>query len=126
MQSDHRTVRLSTQSGGSMELIGRRRHAGYSYSGPAAAWAYRSVDVSDMCAGWSDMQRVQTADEAHRSERVFILGPSHHAYLDGCALSVCTDYATPLGSLTLDRDSEFIQTSLVPKVTDERLQRSRS
>lgn len=37
------------------------------------------------------------------SKRVFILGPSHHVYLDGCALSKCTEYATPLGSLPLDR-----------------------
>ncbi|KAL8276918.1 hypothetical protein RQP46_010646 [Phenoliferia psychrophenolica] len=61
-------------------------HAGYSYSGATAAWAYKSVDVSAI-------------------ERVFILGPSHHAYMDGCALSTCTEYATPLGSLVLDREA---------------------
>jgi len=42
------------------------------------------------------------------SKRVFILGPSHHVYLDGCALSKCTEYATPLGSLPLDRPSMLI------------------
>ncbi|KAI0051684.1 UPF0103-domain-containing protein [Auriscalpium vulgare] len=61
-------------------------HAGYSYSGPAAAWAYKSVDITGI-------------------KRVFILGPSHHVYLDGCALSKCTAYATPLGSLPLDLDT---------------------
>jgi hypothetical protein len=25
------------------------RHAGYSYSGPAAAWAYKSIDTTGMC-----------------------------------------------------------------------------
>jgi len=59
-------------------------HAGYSYSGPAAAWAYKSIDTTGI-------------------KRVFILGPSHHVYLDGCALSKCIEYATPLGSLPLDR-----------------------
>jgi hypothetical protein len=39
------------------------------------------------------------------SKRVFILGPSHHVYLDGCALSKCKEYATPLGPLPLDHSS---------------------
>ena len=34
--------------------------------------------------------------------RVFLLGPSHHKYLTGCALSNFTRYATPLGYLPLD------------------------
>jgi len=38
------------------------------------------------------------------SARVFILGPSHHVYLDGCALSACSTYETPIGSLDLDLD----------------------
>src|SRR5258708_20119299 len=42
------------------------------------------------------------------SKRVFILGPSQHVYLDGCALSKCTEYATPLGALPLDRSSMLI------------------
>ncbi|KAK7694607.1 hypothetical protein QCA50_001793 [Cerrena zonata] len=60
-------------------------HAGYSYSGPAAAWAYKSIDTTGI-------------------ERVFVLGPSHHVYLDGCALSQCQEYATPIGNLPLDLD----------------------
>ncbi|GAA6039312.1 hypothetical protein JCM8097_003257 [Rhodosporidiobolus ruineniae] len=59
-------------------------HAGYSYSGPAAAFAYRSIDVGKI-------------------KRVFVLGPSHHYYLDGCALSQCSKYETPIGDLPLDR-----------------------
>ncbi|CAD6883883.1 unnamed protein product [Tilletia controversa] len=59
-------------------------HAGYSYSGPAAAWAYRCIDTSGI-------------------KRIFILGPSHHVYLDGCALSACDQYETPIGSLPLDK-----------------------
>ena len=29
--------------------IETRRHAGYSYSGPNAAWAYKSIDTTGMC-----------------------------------------------------------------------------
>jgi len=58
-------------------------HAGYSYSGPAAAWAYKSIDTSNI-------------------KRIFILGPSHHYYLDSCALSKCTEYETPIGNLPID------------------------
>ncbi|KJE91516.1 cell motility mediator [Capsaspora owczarzaki ATCC 30864] len=58
-------------------------HAGYSYSGPTAAFAYKQIIPDNV-------------------QRVFILGPSHHVYLKGCALSRCTEYATPLGNLKLD------------------------
>ncbi|KAH8102624.1 UPF0103-domain-containing protein [Cristinia sonorae] len=61
-------------------------HAGYSYSGPAAAWAYKSIDSAGI-------------------KRVFILGPSHHVWLDGCALSQCKEYQTPIGNLPLDVDT---------------------
>ncbi|KAH6724740.1 MEMO1 family [Leptodontidium sp. MPI-SDFR-AT-0119] len=58
-------------------------HAGYSYSGPAAAWAYKSLDLSN-------------------SKRIFLLGPSHALYLPGCATSKHSKYATPLGDLVID------------------------
>nr|ODN91208.1 protein MEMO1 [Cryptococcus depauperatus CBS 7841] len=58
-------------------------HAGYSYSGPAAAWAYASVPTD-------------------RIKRVFLLGPSHHAYIPGVALSKFEAYDTPLGEIPLD------------------------
>ncbi|KAH0561966.1 hypothetical protein GP486_003329 [Trichoglossum hirsutum] len=59
-------------------------HAGYSYSGSAAAWAYKSLDLS-------------------KAKRIFLLGPSHHIYLSGCALSNCGSYETPFGDLKIDR-----------------------
>jgi len=58
-------------------------HAGYSYSGPAAAWAYKAWDIS-------------------KAKRIFLLGPSHHHYLTKAALTQCTQYGTPLGNLTID------------------------
>jgi len=59
-------------------------HAGFSYSGPTAAYAYSSVD-------------------ACRVRRIFLLGPSHHVYLEGCSVSATSHYETPLGSLEVDR-----------------------
>ena len=38
-------------------------------------------------------------------KRVFLLGPSHHKYLTGCALSKHAKYATPLGNLQLDLEN---------------------
>ncbi|AFR95390.1 hypothetical protein C343_03487 [Cryptococcus neoformans C23] len=61
-------------------------HAGYSYSGPAAAWAYAAVPTEKI-------------------KRVFLLGPSHHAYLPGVALSKFEAYETPLGDIPLDIDT---------------------
>ncbi|KAK0713876.1 MEMO1 family [Lasiosphaeria miniovina] len=59
-------------------------HAGYTYSGPCAAWAYKSLDLS-------------------AAKRVFVLGPSHTYYLHGCALSTFHKYETPFGDLVVDR-----------------------
>lgn len=39
-----------------------------------------------------------------RYRRVFLLGPSHHAYLSNCALTKSKYYATPLGNLEIDRE----------------------
>ena len=59
-------------------------HAGYSYSGPAAAWAYKAVDPRVV-------------------RRVFLLGPSHHVFLKQCALTTCDAYRTPMGDLAVDK-----------------------
>jgi AmmeMemoRadiSam system protein B len=36
---------------------------------------------------------------------VFLLGPSHHVYLNNCALSQCTHYRTPIGDLEVDTET---------------------
>lgn len=63
-------------------------HAGYRYSGPAAAWAYKPLDLS-------------------QAKRVFILGPNHqHTYhLTGLAISRNDFFDTPLGRLRADKDT---------------------
>jgi len=61
-------------------------HAGYVYCGECAAFAYRQISPSVV-------------------QRVFILGPSHHVRLGGCALSSVAKYQTPLYDLTIDQDT---------------------
>ncbi|KAJ9578101.1 hypothetical protein L9F63_025038 [Diploptera punctata] len=58
-------------------------HAGYQYCGACSGFAYRQVSPVVV-------------------RRVFILGPSHHVRLGGCALSTATKYRTPLYDLRID------------------------
>jgi MEMO1 family protein len=53
-------------------------HAGYEYSGPAAAIAYKTLAARD----------VQT---------VIVMGPSHHAWFKGACIPDAEAYRTPLG-----------------------------
>mmetsp|Transcript_33027 Transcript_33027/g.78242 ORF Transcript_33027/g.78242 Transcript_33027/m.78242 type:complete len:299 (+) Transcript_33027:216-1112(+) len=78
-------------------------HAGYSYSGPTAAHAYRHLDPT-------------------RINRIFILGPSHHYHLTGCAISGHASCETPLGDLSVDRSAnqELMSTGMF-EVMSERV-----
>ncbi|KAG0436325.1 hypothetical protein HPB47_018010, partial [Ixodes persulcatus] len=68
-------------------------HAGYQYCGACAAYAYKQVDPDHV-------------------RRVFILGPSHHARLGGCALSPAKVYRTPFYDLTIDQEGEWLYEEL--------------
>lgn len=74
-------------------------HAGFAYSGPCAAWAYKSLDLS-------------------KAKRIFILHPSHHHHLRNAALPTVTAYETPLSSTPLPLDLETIQTLSKASVQD--------
>ena len=63
-------------------------HAGYYFSGNVAAAAYMSLPK----------------DKAYK--RIFLLGPSHHEWLDGASVNCEADYyATPLGQVKVDRET---------------------
>ena len=62
-------------------------HAGYQYSGPTAAYAYRLLE------GRRDVIR-----------RVVLLGPAHRVYLQGMAVPSVDAFATPLGDVLIDTD----------------------
>ena len=73
-------------------------HAGYSFSGPTAAWAYKHIQVEGV-------------------KRIFLLGPSHNLYSPKCLLSGCDDYATPLGRVPID--AEINRALAATKLFDE-------
>ncbi len=62
-------------------------HAGYRYSGPIAANAFKAL------APFGD--QVTT---------VFMLGPAHHVAFSGVALSAFAAFGTPLGAMLVDSD----------------------
>ncbi|EFR04477.1 MEMO1 protein [Nannizzia gypsea CBS 118893] len=64
-------------------------HAGYSYSGPCAAFAYKCLDLS-------------------KAKRIFLIGPSHHRHLTTIALPELTGYLTPLSSTPLPLDTKVL------------------
>jgi len=70
-------------------------HAGYSYSGPVAATAYR------LLAG-------------HRYDTVIVLGPSHYAYIENASVSGAAFFRTPLGDVRIDTDKAKKLTQLSP------------
>ena len=66
-------------------------HAGYYYSGNVAASAYARLDPK------------------RQYKRIFLLGPSHHEWLDGASVNTEADYyATPLGEVKVDRETAVL------------------
>ena len=63
-------------------------HAGYIYSGPTAAKAYRYLK--------------SRSDEIRR---VVLFGPAHRVYLESMAIPSVDSFTTPLGDVPLDRDA---------------------
>lgn len=78
-------------------------HAGYIYSGPVAATAYRRIRAM--------------ASQIHR---VVLLGPSHRVPFYGIAASSASEFATPLGRIKLDRPfiDKLIQTYQVKRLDE--------
>ena len=66
-------------------------HAGYSYSGPTAAFSYLHLQQ-------------ELSKKTTPITTILILHPSHHVYLDGIAVSGATQIETPCGNLQIDND----------------------
>ena len=83
-------------------------HAGYSYSGPTAA--HRSALAPEHIEGAALYILMHVTLFSFRQidpntvKTIFILGPSHHVRLSGCAVSQCVQYKTPIGDLTINRE----------------------
>lgn len=67
-------------------------HAGYTYSGPTAAYSYQYL-----------LDSIKHSKE--KIKRIFVLGPSHHEYLPNCAVTACSTLETPLGDLIVDEET---------------------
>lgn len=86
-------------------------HAGFRYSGPTAAFGFQSL---------------KEAFIKHNSPIiVIVLHPSHHVYLDRCAVSGATSIQTPLGDIPVNNSirEELLQTgefAIMTKETDEK------
>ena len=71
--------------GGSLKaLVGP--HAGFTYSGPTAAWAYKNIVPANY-------------------DRVVLLGPSHSLGFQAIGLTACHEWATPFGNLAVDQET---------------------
>ena len=69
-------------------------HAGYYFSGNVAASAYMAIDTKK------------------QYKRIFLLGPSHHEWLDGASVNTEADYyATPLGKVKVDHETAVALTN---------------
>jgi AmmeMemoRadiSam system protein B/AmmeMemoRadiSam system protein A len=69
-------------------------HAGYYFSGNVAASAYMAIDAQK------------------QYKRIFLLGPSHHEWLDGASVNTEADYyATPLGNVKVDHETAVFLTN---------------
>ena len=69
-------------------------HAGYYFSGNVAAAAYQSI-----------------ADDV-QYKRIYLLGPSHHEWLDGASVNTEYDYySTPLGNVKVDLETARLLTT---------------
>lgn len=63
-------------------------HAGYVFSGEVAATAFAAIDTKQ------------------HYDRIFLLGPSHHVWLDGASINTFHNaYATPLGNVAVDLET---------------------
>jgi hypothetical protein len=62
-------------------------HAGYRYSGPIAASAFRQLQ----------------ADGNGQRRTIYLLGPAHYVYVDSVALSPADAFETPLGRVAQNR-----------------------
>ena len=76
-------------------------HAGYYFSGNVAAAAYQSIP------------------EGKTYKRIFLLGPSHHEWLDGASVNTEYDYySTPLGHVKVDCETALKLTTNCTDKTD--------
>jgi len=82
-------------------------HAGYEFSGPVAAVAYKQLEGRDV-------------------NTVIVMAPSHYAYFEGASIPAVDAYETPLGMIPLSpRAKDLLLKETPPVVSNPRCQVSR-
>jgi AmmeMemoRadiSam system protein B len=81
-------------------------HAGFSYSGSTAGHAYQVLS--------KELSKKDTP-----IKRILVLHPSHHVYLDRCAVSGASELETPLGNLQVDQEFKKAVLNLAEKPEDD-------
>jgi len=77
-------------------------HAGYAYSGPTAAYAYKQLEDGPS----TTLRRGSGQGSGHRPafDTVAVLSPLHQAYLGRFAVTKASHYETPLGLVEVDAE----------------------
>ena len=82
-------------------------HAGYDFSGPVAAVAYKQLEDRDV-------------------DTVIVMAPTHYAHFEGASIPAVDSYETPLGVVPLSpRAKELLLKEIPPLVRNPRCQVSR-
>ncbi|KAG0146245.1 hypothetical protein CROQUDRAFT_722953 [Cronartium quercuum f. sp. fusiforme G11] len=64
------------------------------------------ASLAQRLLGPTKLSRFSPLSATCPSKRVILLGPSHQVYLECCAPSGCTTFATPLSDLSIDTQSQ--------------------
>lgn len=77
-------------------------HAGYEYSAPVAAYAYKAI-------------------EGRNYDNVILIGNSHTTYFNGVAIDDSDEWATPLGKVAVNREltDELVRSSDIIKLNSD-------
>ncbi|KAG7340385.1 radical SAM enzyme [Nitzschia inconspicua] len=82
-------------------------HAGYSYSGPTAAYSYEALrhELSQRQLPKNTTTTTpNTTTTTTTTTTILVLHPSHHFYMEDCAVSGASVLQTPLGDLEVDNE----------------------
>ena len=75
-------------------------HAGYTFSGPTAASAFKQINGKQL-------------------DRVFVICPSHRDYFSGVSVYTGKGYDTPLGMVSIDRIRAQMLCERLPDIVQE-------
>mmetsp|Transcript_46720 Transcript_46720/g.113852 ORF Transcript_46720/g.113852 Transcript_46720/m.113852 type:complete len:398 (-) Transcript_46720:1921-3114(-) len=79
-------------------------HAGFRYSGPTAAYSYVCLQQELSKSYHHNRGNGSNSSNSSAVRHILVLHPSHHYYLNGCAVSGASKLETPIGDLQVSHD----------------------